>query len=422
MQPHRACSTRGGGAGAGDRASDERADGRRPGESRPVRRHERGRPGPPGGRFGRRAAAGGRVDAGVPVPGGHAAGSGRGADRPCARGCARREPGLRRPGHHRHAGQPPELRTRRPGPQHPVVLPRLDRSHHLRGGDLGRLPRPGHPADGLAGRPLPARRPSSAGPPSCSVSWWPPRDSPSTSSCSSWPASAPASRSRARNSVHGSLLADTYPDQRARPAVRRHGHGAAALAMAASPLLVGLIATEVGGPNGWRWAFYILAIPILLVAVFAFRIPEPPRGQFEKKDVLGEVLGDTPPGRAVVRGGVRADHAHPHDQDGPHRLLGHRVRALHRARCWATSISSSASGSMPSSAASSAPSAASGCWSRCPSSGGTTTASTARTRRGHSRSSARSSSRLRRPRPHSVLHAERGPLGRSSACRAASSS
>jgi ABC-type branched-subunit amino acid transport system ATPase component len=38
-----------------------------------------------------------------------------------------------------------------------------------------------------------------------------------------------------------------------------------------------------------------LAIPVLVVAVFAFTIPEPPRGQFEKKDVLGDVLGDTPP-------------------------------------------------------------------------------------------------------------------------------
>ena len=70
------------------------------------------------------------------------------------------------------------------------------------------------------------------------------------------------------------------------------GSGAA---MALSPLLVGLIATQVGGPNGWRWAFYILAIPIVVVAIFAFRIPEPPRGQFEKKDVLGEVFSDTRP-------------------------------------------------------------------------------------------------------------------------------
>ena len=96
------------------------------------------------------------------------------------------------------------------------------------------------------------------------------------------------------NSVHGSLLADAYPiNVRGRlNAAMGMGQG---LALAASPLLVGLIATEVGGPNGWRWAFYILAIPTLLVAIFAFRIPEPPRGQYEKQDVLGDVLNDTPP-------------------------------------------------------------------------------------------------------------------------------
>src|SRR6202046_5477486 len=95
-------------------------------------------------------------------------------------------------------------------------------------------------------------------------------------------------------SVHGSLLADTYPINVRGRLYAAMGMGSG-FAMAASPLLVGLIATEVGGPNGWRWAFYILAIPVLVVAVFAFTIPEPPRGQFEKKDVLGDVLGDTPP-------------------------------------------------------------------------------------------------------------------------------
>ena len=96
------------------------------------------------------------------------------------------------------------------------------------------------------------------------------------------------------NSVHGSLLADTYPIS-----VRGRLYAAMGMcsggAMALSPLLVGLIATQVGGPNGWRWAFYVLAIPIVVVAIFAFRIPEPPRGQFEKKDVLGEVFSDTRP-------------------------------------------------------------------------------------------------------------------------------
>jgi ABC-type branched-subunit amino acid transport system ATPase component len=66
-------------------------------------------------------------------------------------------------------------------------------------------------------------------------------------------------------------------------------------ATALSPLLCGVIADQVGGPNGWRWAFYILAIPIVLVAFVAFRLKEPPRGQFEKMGVLGEVIADTPP-------------------------------------------------------------------------------------------------------------------------------
>ncbi len=95
-------------------------------------------------------------------------------------------------------------------------------------------------------------------------------------------------------SVHGSLLADTYPISVRGRLYAAMGMGSGG-AMALSPLLVGLIATAVGGPDGWRWAFFILAIPILVVAVFAFRIPEPPRGQFEKKDVLGEVIVDERP-------------------------------------------------------------------------------------------------------------------------------
>jgi ABC-type branched-subunit amino acid transport system ATPase component/predicted MFS family arabinose efflux permease len=94
--------------------------------------------------------------------------------------------------------------------------------------------------------------------------------------------------------VHGSLLADTYPITVRGRISAGIGIGTGA-ATALSPLLVGFIATAVGGPNGWRWAFYILSVPILLVAVIAFRIKEPPRGQFEKKGVLGEVVTDTPP-------------------------------------------------------------------------------------------------------------------------------
>jgi ABC-type branched-subunit amino acid transport system ATPase component/predicted MFS family arabinose efflux permease len=95
-------------------------------------------------------------------------------------------------------------------------------------------------------------------------------------------------------SVHGSLLADTYPIS-LRGRIYAGIGIATGIATALSPILVGTIATVVGGPNGWRWSFYILAVPIVAVAAIAFRLREPPRGQHEKLDVLGEVIGDTQP-------------------------------------------------------------------------------------------------------------------------------
>jgi ABC-type branched-subunit amino acid transport system ATPase component/predicted MFS family arabinose efflux permease len=94
--------------------------------------------------------------------------------------------------------------------------------------------------------------------------------------------------------VHGSLLADTYPIS-LRGRIYASMGVATGIATALSPILVGSIASEVGGSNGWRWAFYILSVPIVLVAFIAFRLREPPRGQHEKLDVLGEVVGDTQP-------------------------------------------------------------------------------------------------------------------------------
>jgi ABC-type branched-subunit amino acid transport system ATPase component/predicted MFS family arabinose efflux permease len=91
--------------------------------------------------------------------------------------------------------------------------------------------------------------------------------------------------------VQGSLLADTYP-------IGTRGRISAGVAVAGritgtlSPLLVGALAAVAGGTAGWRWAFVILAVPTAIAAVFAFRIPNPPRGQFEKKDILGEVIED----------------------------------------------------------------------------------------------------------------------------------
>ena len=50
-----------------------------------------------------------------------------------------------------------------------------------------------------------------------------------------------------------------------------------------------------GGPEGWRWAWIVLGIPVSIVGVAAFFMREPPRGQFEKQDVLGEQIADDNP-------------------------------------------------------------------------------------------------------------------------------
>ena len=48
----------------------------------------------------------------------------------------------------------------------------------------------------------------------------------------------------------------------------------------------------VGGDEGWRWAWFLLGVPVSIVAVFAFFLKEPQRGHYEKDHVLGEPLAD----------------------------------------------------------------------------------------------------------------------------------
>jgi ABC-type branched-subunit amino acid transport system ATPase component/predicted MFS family arabinose efflux permease len=95
-------------------------------------------------------------------------------------------------------------------------------------------------------------------------------------------------------SVHGSMLADTYPiTVRGRISATRDS--AAGMVRVVSPLLVGGIAAAAGGVYGWRWAFLILGIPVAVFGFLAFRLREPPRGQFEKEDVLGQVIEESKP-------------------------------------------------------------------------------------------------------------------------------
>ena len=94
--------------------------------------------------------------------------------------------------------------------------------------------------------------------------------------------------------VHSSLLADTYPiGVRGRIGGLTHSVGRAVAAI--SPIAVGTVAWVAGGDEGWRWAFFLLGLPVAVFAVAAFRIPEPPRGQWEKSTVLSQVIGDDDP-------------------------------------------------------------------------------------------------------------------------------
>jgi len=98
--------------------------------------------------------------------------------------------------------------------------------------------------------------------------------------------------------VHPSLLADNYPiGVRARIfAIMNLGQQVLGNF---SPLLVGLIATYANHhyhtTEGWRWSFVVLGLPAAVIAALAFFIREPPRGQYEKDDVLGEVIEDAHP-------------------------------------------------------------------------------------------------------------------------------
>ena len=97
--------------------------------------------------------------------------------------------------------------------------------------------------------------------------------------------------------VHSSMMADTYPIG-IRGRLGAIGGGSARLVAVLSPVLVGAVAVAANGPgevDGWRWAYYLFGIPVALLAIAAFFLKEPPRGQWEKIDVLGESFVEEDP-------------------------------------------------------------------------------------------------------------------------------
>jgi ABC-type branched-subunit amino acid transport system ATPase component/predicted MFS family arabinose efflux permease len=63
------------------------------------------------------------------------------------------------------------------------------------------------------------------------------------------------------------------------------------------PLAVGAMVTGLGTDQAWRWGFIAVAVPTVLIGLYAWRLEDPPRGQYEQQATIGEVLhdGDGPP-------------------------------------------------------------------------------------------------------------------------------
>ena len=79
------------------------------------------------------------------------------------------------------------------------------------------------------------------------------------------------------NSTHNSLISDYYPPENRARAFYFH-RLADPIGKFIAPLAAGLLAALLG----WRAPFLLLAIPSVVVAFFALRLVEPPRGRFER--------------------------------------------------------------------------------------------------------------------------------------------
>jgi ABC-type branched-subunit amino acid transport system ATPase component/predicted MFS family arabinose efflux permease len=89
--------------------------------------------------------------------------------------------------------------------------------------------------------------------------------------------------------VNGPLLVDTYPIG-ARGKVFSLAFGFQMAGLAFAPLAIGAIASAFSPTTGWRWVFIIIGLLALPIAFAVWRLREPPRGQHEMMDVLGETV------------------------------------------------------------------------------------------------------------------------------------
>ena len=91
--------------------------------------------------------------------------------------------------------------------------------------------------------------------------------------------------------VNGPVLIDAYPIE-ARGRVFALSFSFQLGGFIVAPLLAGGITELVGGPEAWRWAFFLIVVLAVPLAFPLARLPEPRRGRHEMQAVLGEELDD----------------------------------------------------------------------------------------------------------------------------------
>jgi len=95
----------------------------------------------------------------------------------------------------------------------------------------------------------------------------------------------------ARIPISPSLIADKYPIG-VRTRMFAFENLGRPLGLVLGPFIVGAVAAQSSGADGWRWAMVAIAIPALFVAIALAFLREPARGFNEQEAVLGRVLDD----------------------------------------------------------------------------------------------------------------------------------
>lgn len=91
--------------------------------------------------------------------------------------------------------------------------------------------------------------------------------------------------------VHNALLADGFPIEVRGRLFALNGL-ASPLGQVLAPAFVGAVAAIAGGADGWRWVFWLVPIPAMMLAIAAWFQADPPRGANEQRAVLGRTLED----------------------------------------------------------------------------------------------------------------------------------